>query len=773
MATISTIQKESTWGTEATKINQNFTNVNTELTKLNNTYGLKIPLFSSTSAASASIPSPYEGQLILVGSTLPAPVYRWNGSSWANTGTTGGSASAPLTDYYTKEEVDASQTEQDEKLTELSSLGLGVQTNNGISLLKNIIINGYWNSNDGVFVPGTSSFLCIPKISKKVGNHFKFISGNNTPYIVYNLYIWKSDSFRKISKASEVILEEDDIDFAFNILKTSYDKNAYIKCMDAEQEINAIKEDINAIKEKIFPTISCDNVFTTGKNLFNIEEVIIGKIVDKPSGSIISSNTYPNAICSPVIPISKGITYTLSNRADTTAAVGYNKNGDKVKIFPDSSDYTLPIINGQFLIPEDSEAVSMQFTCRLYDVDISQLQLEIGNSATEYEAYKEISLLQTISEIKENISNNEKNINELNSSISYNWDDFDGKTWYSGTEVGGNLITYTNGGVVALYGIKANTKKNDVWEIQTLGGRGTGRGWIVTDMYNKILAVADASVNTLKEPYKLEVTYDDAAFLYVNCQKGTTDNKDKFFLYKRTLGGRVENVEKEIEAIKEFVNPSSVSPLFRKKYKAFGSSSTENWTPYYGEKGSYAQRVADRNEMIFTNEGKSGYTLAHAEGSNYGFIVDIVLAEESTDLDYVTLMVGANDATRANITFKGVDTPKTELTDFYGAFKATIEHLIELNPLTKIGIIIPFAITGKFAEVYKGCNEIAEYYGIPILDINKFGFDGIFANHATQYSEELKAYRKSILGVENGSAHITGEAMEKLSYVVENWMKGI
>lgn len=120
MATISTIQKESNWGTEATKINQNFTNINTELTKLNNTYGLKIPLFSSTSAASTAIPSAYEGQLILVGSELPAPVYRWNGSSWEDTGITGGSASTSLTDYYTKEEVN---NLQDEKLsiTDLSS----------------------------------------------------------------------------------------------------------------------------------------------------------------------------------------------------------------------------------------------------------------------------------------------------------------------------------------------------------------------------------------------------------------------------------------------------------------------------------------------------------------------------------------------------------------------------------------------------------------------------------------------------------------------------
>lgn len=659
-------------------------------------------------------------------------------------------------DYYDKTATDEELKERDDKLTKL-----GVQSN-GLFFIKNILLKGYWNSDDGLFNPSETTFYSTPKISQNIGRHFKFIKGDNTPYQVYSVFIWKVGTFRKLSNISEISLEDDDIEFAINILQDSYDKDSYIKCMD-----------IDEIKEKI-DSLNTNDIFSTGKNLFNIEEVIIGKFVDKVSGEILSNNTsFPNAICSPVIPISKGMTYTLSNRADTTGAVGYNKNGDKVKIFPDISEYTLPVINGSFLIPEDSEAVSMQFTCRLYNSDISQIQLEIGDLATEYEAYKEIPLSKTIIEIKENISNNEKNINELNSSISYNGDDFDGQTWYSGTEVGKNLIIYTNGDSVNLYGIKVNTKKNDVWVIQTLGGSGTGRGWIVTDKNNKILAVADASVDTLKNPYKLEVTYDDAAFLCVNCQKGTTDNKDKFFLYKRTLGGRLDNVEKEIEAIKESVNPTSVSPLFRKKYKAFGSSSTENWTSYYGEKGSYAQRVADRNEMIFTNEGKSGYTLAHAEGSNYGYIVDIILAQEDTDIDYATLMVGANDTKNGNITFKGVDTPKEELTDFYGAFKAAIEHLIELNPLTKIGIIIPFAITGKFSEVYKGCNDIAGYYGIPILDINKFGFDGIFANHATQYSEELRAYRKSILGVENGSEHITGDAMEKLSYVVENWMKGL
>lgn len=169
MSTISKIQAESNWGTEANKINQNFTNLNTDIVKLQNTAGIKIPLFSSVSAATASITSPYEGQLILVGSTLPAPVYRWNGSSWANTGTTGGSASTPLTDFYTKEEVIALQNEklsisnlssergkstttamtqaavtqeletQDEKLTELSSDS--IVRSSRITAIKNPTLN--------------------------------------------------------------------------------------------------------------------------------------------------------------------------------------------------------------------------------------------------------------------------------------------------------------------------------------------------------------------------------------------------------------------------------------------------------------------------------------------------------------------------------------------------------------------------------------------------------------------------------------------------------
>lgn len=106
MANLSQIKPDSDWGTESSKINQNFTQVNTELTSLKNTTSVRQPLFSSTSEATKNIPSPYVGQLVLIGSTIPAPIYRWSGSSWVDTGQTGGSAEVPLSNYYTKTDID-------------------------------------------------------------------------------------------------------------------------------------------------------------------------------------------------------------------------------------------------------------------------------------------------------------------------------------------------------------------------------------------------------------------------------------------------------------------------------------------------------------------------------------------------------------------------------------------------------------------------------------------------------------------------------------------
>ena len=99
MANISQIKTDTDWQEAAGTINTNFANVSAAIEGLKQTTSVKMPLFSSASEANSAITNKYVGQLILVGSSLPAPVYRWNGSSWVNTGTTGGNAEVPLSDY--------------------------------------------------------------------------------------------------------------------------------------------------------------------------------------------------------------------------------------------------------------------------------------------------------------------------------------------------------------------------------------------------------------------------------------------------------------------------------------------------------------------------------------------------------------------------------------------------------------------------------------------------------------------------------------------------
>lgn len=99
MANISQVKTDTDWQEAAGTINTNFTNVSAAIEGLKMTTSIKMPLFSSTSQANSTLTNKYVGQLILVGSTLPAPVYRWNGSSWVNTGMTGGDSEVPLADY--------------------------------------------------------------------------------------------------------------------------------------------------------------------------------------------------------------------------------------------------------------------------------------------------------------------------------------------------------------------------------------------------------------------------------------------------------------------------------------------------------------------------------------------------------------------------------------------------------------------------------------------------------------------------------------------------
>ena len=107
MINLSKILDTGTWKNLANVINENFTKLSQGLDSANKNTVVKLPLFGTVSEAQTSISSPYEGQLILIGDTIPAQLYKWNGSAWEDTGKQGGGAAVDLNAYYTKEEIDS------------------------------------------------------------------------------------------------------------------------------------------------------------------------------------------------------------------------------------------------------------------------------------------------------------------------------------------------------------------------------------------------------------------------------------------------------------------------------------------------------------------------------------------------------------------------------------------------------------------------------------------------------------------------------------------
>lgn len=115
MTTLSKIETSSNWGSEATKINQNFTNVSLELTKL----GMLGKASFGPYKSSLNLPSgASENATAWVSATLTPPFQVWQVQSgkWVNTGFTY-TQDIGTGDLATKDDL----SEQDAKLAELSS----------------------------------------------------------------------------------------------------------------------------------------------------------------------------------------------------------------------------------------------------------------------------------------------------------------------------------------------------------------------------------------------------------------------------------------------------------------------------------------------------------------------------------------------------------------------------------------------------------------------------------------------------------------------------
>lgn len=98
--------KGTTWGKEATSLNNNFSKISTDVEKLKYATTKVKGFFSSETALKASVSQASDGDIAYVGTEIPYQIWEWKTNKWVNSGKTEDKIEVNLGDYYNKEEVD-------------------------------------------------------------------------------------------------------------------------------------------------------------------------------------------------------------------------------------------------------------------------------------------------------------------------------------------------------------------------------------------------------------------------------------------------------------------------------------------------------------------------------------------------------------------------------------------------------------------------------------------------------------------------------------------
>ena len=96
---------QTTWESAAETVNSNNGKINEAITRLEFATYKNKGYYRTLEDLQSAIPMPGVGSLAYVGSTYPFTVYLWNGTSWENSGMTGGDPSVNLDNVYMKDDI--------------------------------------------------------------------------------------------------------------------------------------------------------------------------------------------------------------------------------------------------------------------------------------------------------------------------------------------------------------------------------------------------------------------------------------------------------------------------------------------------------------------------------------------------------------------------------------------------------------------------------------------------------------------------------------------
>lgn len=257
----------------------------------------------------------------------------------------------------------------------------------------------------------------------------------------------------------------------------------------------------------------------------------------------------------------------------------------------------------------------------------------------------------------------------------------------------------------------------------------------------------------------------------------------------------IETLKAECAALRELVDAQKEelealrrsNVLWGKTWFATGDSFTEgdyrnapndDWKLEGNKRKTYPYFVGERNHMTIINDGLCGSILPLSkehladpehvpETDRRPFTVGRYL-KIPENVDYITLMFGANDAYHDNL--GTID--DTENTTFYGAWNFTLRYLIEHFPFAKIGIIVTFHSTEEYRAATR---EIARKWCIPMLDLMNDPQVPMIFNREREQKPGAEAVKMRIdsFVVAPDNSHPNLRAHEYLSTVVEHFLRSL
>lgn len=175
------------------------------------------------------------------------------------------------------------------------------------------------------------------------------------------------------------------------------------------------------------------------------------------------------------------------------------------------------------------------------------------------------------------------------------------------------------------------------------------------------------------------------------------------------------------------------------------------------KQNTYGNLIAARNGMTINNYAVNGRKLAHVEGSlGSGTPLVDSITEFASDSDYILVQIGYNDAFD-----NAEDDDSTDISKYKGAFNTYISGVLNNYPNAKIGIISPYYFDKQQSRIARmnWMKERCKHFHIQFIDGT--AMSGLNFDVTSQSSYFIDA------------VHLTALGHERVSYIYENFLRGL